>query len=148
MPMKKTKKTARLFYCARCSEPVVICSRCDRGNIYCGSTCSGQTRILYHRIANQKYQHSLKGRQKHGERQRRYRERQNEKKKKVTDQGSSDLPPNDLLPSEPNEDTSRQPNALYCHFCGEPVSSFLRNGYLRHHRNEKSVYSSSWPLGP
>jgi hypothetical protein len=27
---------ARLFNCARCHRQVVICSRCDRGNLYCG----------------------------------------------------------------------------------------------------------------
>jgi hypothetical protein len=141
-------RTARFYNCASCFQHTVICNRCDRGNIYCVSSCSRQARLLNHRKANQTYQNSPKGRQKHARRQQRYRERQKEKKKKVTDQGSSDLPPNDLLSNEPNEDKSRQPDALYCHFCGEPVSSFLRNGYLRYHRNEKSVYSSSWPLGP
>jgi hypothetical protein len=103
---------------------------------------------LNHRKANQKYQSSLKGRQKHAVRQRHYRERQKEKKTNVTDQSSPNLPPNDLLPSEPNENKSQQPDALYCHFCDEPVSLFLRNGYLRYYRNEKSVYSSAWQLGP
>jgi hypothetical protein len=139
------ERTARIYNCVCCFQHTVICSDCDRGNIYCGSRCSKQARLLNHRRANQKYQRSRKGRQKHAERQQRYRNRQ---KKKVTDQGSSDLPPNDLLPNRPNEDKSQRSNELYCHFCGEPVSSFLRNGYLRHHRNEKSVYSSSWPLGP
>jgi hypothetical protein len=74
--MKKTKKTARLFNCHRCHQPVSIFSRCDRGNIYCGSTCSGRARALNHRIANHKYQLSLKGRLKHAQRQRCYRERQ------------------------------------------------------------------------
>jgi hypothetical protein len=145
MPMKKTKNTARLFYCACCLTPVVVCSRCDRGNIYCGSTCSACTRTLNHRIANQQYQRSLKGRLKHAQRQRRYRERQKAIAKKVTDMGSPVLPPNDVLPDRPNERPSRQVCTAHCHFCGEPVSLFLRNGFLRHHMNDGL---SSWPLGP
>ena len=143
--MKKTKNTARLFCCARCFTSVVICSRCDRGNIYCESTCSGRARAQYHRIANQKYQRSLKGRLKHAQRQRRYRERQKATAKKVMDQGSPVMPPNDVLPNRPNERPSRQACTDYCHFCGEPVSLFLRNGFLRHHVSDGS---SSWPLGP
>ena len=143
--MKKIHNTARLFYCARCLQPVVICSRCDRGNIYCGSKCSGQSRTLNHHIANQKYQHSLKGRLKHAKRQRRYRERQKATAKKVTDQGSPALPPNDVLPRQPNERPSWQVSTARCHFCGEPVSLFLRNGFLHHHMRD---VLSSWPLGP
>lgn len=143
--MKKTRKTARLFYCARCLQPVAICSRCDRGNIYCGSTCSERSRIANHHIANQKYQRSLKGRLKHAERQRSYRERKCAFAKKVTDQGSPGLPPNDVLLDRPNERPSRQTSTARCHFCSERVSLFLRNGFLRYHVNGAS---SSWPLGP
>lgn len=143
--MKKTKKTARLFSCGRCLQPVVICSRCDRGNIYCGSTCSERSRILNHRIANQTYQRSLKGRLKHAKRQRHYRERKCAVAKKVTDQGSPVLPPNDVLPDRPNEGPSRKKSTARCHFCGEQVSLFLRHGFLRHHVTD---VSSSWPLGP
>src|ERR1700758_1629134 len=123
------KRTARFYNCVRCFRYTVICNKCDRGNFYCILNCSRQARILNHRKANQKYQSSLKGRKNHAARQKRYRDRQKEKHKKVTDQGSSDLPSDDLLPSKPNEGKSQQPDALYCHFCGEPVSFFLRNGY-------------------
>jgi hypothetical protein len=143
--MKKTRDTARLFYCARCHQPVVICSRCDRGNIYCGSICSAHARVLNHRIANQKYQHSLKGRLKHAQRQQHYRERKKATAKKVTDQGSPVLLPDDVLRGKPNERPSWQASAAHCHFCSQPVSLFLRNGFLRHHMND---VLSSWPLGP
>ena len=89
------KKSARLFNCARCLKQVIICSHCDRGNLYCGPACSQQARAQNHRIANQIYQKSLRGRHKNAERQRRY---QKLKKNKITDQGSPVLPPNDLLP--------------------------------------------------
>lgn len=139
---------ARIYYCVRCRKQTIICSHCDRGNVYCASTCSPIARVLNHRIANQKYQQTLKGRRKHAERQRRYRQRQKEKIKKVTDRGSSDLPPNDLLPPAPSETAFDRIEPACCHFCGEMVSHFLRIGYLRHHRNDKSVHFSSWPLGP
>jgi hypothetical protein len=138
-------KNGRLYHCARCQSRSVICSHCDRGNIYCGSTCSRHARVLNHRIANQIYQKSLRGKQKHAARQHRYRQR---KKIKVTDQGSTDLPPNDLLPDEPSECKSHQAESIFCHFCGEAVSPFLRHGYLHHHQNDQQRYSSSWPLGP
>ena len=35
---------ARLFLCARCRCQVLICSRCDRGQQYCGARCSGLAR--------------------------------------------------------------------------------------------------------
>lgn len=145
MPMNKIKKTARLFYCARCFQRVEICSHCDRGNIYCGSICSKQARTLNHRIANEKYQRSLKGRLKHAQRQQRYRERQKTAKKKVTDHGSLDLSTNGLLSGRPNEGLLQQADAPRCHFCEEPVSPLLRQGFLRHHTNDSP---SSWPLGP
>ena len=32
------------FSCARCRRQVLICSRCDRGQHYCGARCSGLAR--------------------------------------------------------------------------------------------------------
>lgn len=139
------KKSARLYNCARCLMQVVICSHCDRGNLYCGPTCSQHTRVQNHRIANQIYQKSLRGKQKHAARQRRYRQRQ---KDKVTDQSSIVLPPNDLLPRKPNERITRTSEHIHCHFCGEAVSSFLRIGYLRHPAYDQTGRSSSWPSAP
>lgn len=137
-------KNARLFNCVRCHAQVIICSHCDRGNIYCESMCSKQARVQNHKISNQKYQKTLKGKQKHAERQRRYRERQ---KQKVTDQGSPGLPPNDLLPNVPNEEKERVREPIGCHFCEEAVSPLLRNGYLRH-KSHQTRDSSYWALGP
>jgi hypothetical protein len=143
--MKTTKETARLYYCSCCHQQVVICSCCDRGNIYCGSLCSQQTRTLNHRIANQKYQNSLKGRLKHAQRQRHYRKRKMATAQKVTDQGSPVLPAYDLLPDRLDEGKSQPSNTTHCHFCGNIVPLFLRNGFLRHHKDN---HFSSWPLGP
>jgi hypothetical protein len=140
--------SARLFNCARCYKQVIICSYCDRGNIYCGSICSRHARVEKHCIANQRYQKSIKGRQKHAKRQRHYRERRKIKMTKVTDQSSPDLPADDLLPHEPSEHTTPQAESLHCDFCGKVVLPFLRNGYLRHHVEDQLRCFSSWPLGP
>lgn len=141
------EKSARKYHCARCHTLVVICSDCDRGNIYCGTSCSQQAYVLNHRMANQAYQKTLKGRQKHAARQQRYRQRQKEKVKKVTDMGSNDLPVHDLLLAKPSGNTSWPIELRHCHFCGETVSPFLRNGFLRDLRKHQSNDFSSWPLG-
>ena len=74
------KKSARKYNCVRCHAQIIICSACDRGNIYCGSICSQQARVQNHQISNQLYQKSLKGRLKHAERQRGYRAQRERKK--------------------------------------------------------------------
>lgn len=125
-------KDARLYQCVHCNCQCIICSDCDRGNIYCGSVCTKQSRIQNHRIANQFYQKTFRGRQKHALRQNHYRQRQQEKIKKVTDQGSTLIPPNDLLPIAENDTKKMTSEQMHCHFCGKNVSSYLRNGYLRY----------------
>lgn len=140
------KDTAREFNCARCHRQVIICSACDRGNIYCGTDCSRCARAMNHRRANERYQQSLKGRQKHAERQRRYRQRQNRNLQKVTDQGSPDLSVSDLLQREQDLDQRRLMKPMLCHCCGKAVPEFLRQGFLRHDF-DKSVIAS-WPRGP
>lgn len=126
-------KSARLYQCVRCHRQCIICSDCDRGNIYCGHGCAQQTRIQNHRISNQKYQKTFRGKQRHAVRQRNYRLRQ---KQKVTDQGSAETPINDLLPPLKNDTKCRLKNVACCDFCHASVSDFFRNGYLRHFRNK------------
>ena len=77
--------TGRLFVCARCRAQVIVCRRCDRGQIYCDGDCSELSRQASVREAGQRYQRSRHGRFAHAERMRRYRSRQN----KVTHQGSA-----------------------------------------------------------
>ena len=69
------ENAARLFTCASCRRQVVLCRRCDHGNIYCTRSCSDRARRRSMRLAGQCYQDSRRGRHKHAERQRRYRER-------------------------------------------------------------------------
>ena len=85
---------ARLFLCARCRRQVLICSRCDRGQHYCGARCGGLARRESLRGAGRRYQHSRRGRHCHAERQRRYRRRCREGActHKVTHHGSAGAP--------------------------------------------------------
>lgn len=75
----------RMFLCGRCRAQVVLCSRCDRGNVYCGPACSQARRRVSVREAGMRYQGSRAGRFAHAARSQRYRARgQN-----VTHQGSA-----------------------------------------------------------
>lgn len=67
---------ARRFLCARCRAPVLVCSSCDRGQIYCASGCSALARRQSQRAAAQRYQRTRCGRFMHAARTRRWRERQ------------------------------------------------------------------------
>ena len=67
---------ARRFLCARCRAPALVCSRCDRGQIYCAAGCAAVVRQQSQREAGLRYQCSRPGRFKHAARTRRWRERQ------------------------------------------------------------------------
>lgn len=125
---------ARLFLCALCRAQVVICSRCDRGHIYCAG-CAGRARGEAQRAASRRYQGSHRGRLLHAARARRYRARQ----KNVTHHGSPSPPANDLLGAasvtaasgavctgdEPRQTMRR------CHWCGCRCPPLIRQGFLR-----------------
>ena len=139
--------SARLFNCARCSRQVIICSYCDRSNIYCCPECSQLARKKSLRDAGKRYQSSLKGRHKHADRQRRYRQRLAKKVKIVTHHTSPILSDNDLLP-QPCEQKKRliQPviKTIYCYFCGDCCPPFLRFRFLHERIGDKARFSS-WP---
>lgn len=67
---------ARRFLCARCRAPALVCSRCDRGQIYCATGCAAAARLQSQREAGQRYQCSRLGRFMHAARTQRWRERQ------------------------------------------------------------------------
>ena len=140
------EQSARLYHCASCHLQTIVCSFCDRNNIYCGPRCSRAARVRSCHLACQRYQKSLRGRHKHAKRQQRYRERL---RKKVTHQSSPVLPPHAVLPPKPNERISEKVQGLvHCHFCGKSCSLFLRRGYVRHSRQPVPLRSSLWPLAP
>lgn len=68
-------RPARLYLCARCRVQVILCSRCDRGNRYCGRQCRYQAGEQARRETAQRYQRSRQGRLAHAQRSRRWRQR-------------------------------------------------------------------------
>jgi len=140
------EKPARLFNCARCQCQVIICSFCDRGNIYCGSHCSKAARRESVRNAGKRYQNSRCGKLKHARRQQCYRQRE---KIKVTHQCSLEFFANDLLSSSPISPIKKSDaDEFRCHFCTRRCSGYLRLGFLGRYSHDESYLSSSWSLGP
>ena len=139
----------RLFNCARCHRQAKICRYCDRGNIYCGRACSIPARIESVRAAGKRYQRSLKGRMNHALRQRRYQSRSN----KVTHQGSSESPSDDLLSPESRfestagrHESSIHTHAMQCNFCQRWLSAFIRVNFL--HSYAPRTTQSPWIRSP
>ena len=137
----------RFFLCGRCRAQVLICSHCDRGQIYCAEGCSQAARQESQRRAGRRYQQGRRGRFAHAERARRYRRRQRQKNS-VTHQGSlSPLPDGLLTVGSTGEasqlkrlEVTREPQttarpstftAGHCHFCGRGCAEFVRSGFLR-----------------
>lgn len=85
--------SGRLFLCAGCRRQVVVCSCCDRGQIYCAEDCAQQARRRSVKQAGRRYQASHRGRRMHAARMSRWRARQ----EKVTHHGSPAPAPGDLL---------------------------------------------------
>jgi len=125
----------RLFLCARCHCQVVVCSCCDRGQIYCGSDCAGQARRQTLQDAGKRYQQTHRGRRKHAARMGRFRAR----RKIVTHHGSPPPPAGDLLAagamviSRDDASPAEAPRqaTTYCHWCDRPCLPPLRLGFLR-----------------
>ncbi len=126
--------TARWFNCARCRFQVPICSRCDRGNIYCSPRCSQRARCESQRAAGRRYQNTFQGRLAHAERQRRYRACRQE----VTHQGSPAAAPDDSLSVDSEESTEpvklttehHRGADIRCCLCGCRCSAYVRWDFL------------------
>ena len=126
--------SGRLFVCARCRAQVIVCRRCDRGQIYCDGDCSRASRQASLHEAAQRYQRSRHGRFAHAERMRRYRSRQN----KVTHHGSAVPAADALLASTSTTSAATAPVPTTatslperCHFCHSVCSGFVRLRPLR-----------------
>ncbi len=137
--------SGRLYNCVRCQHQVIICRRCDRGNIYCSGECAQQSRHEKQQEAAERYQSSQKGRQQHAQRQRQYRQRQQQshqrQKEKVTHQGSPEQTACDSITtglkteiSHPMPPLFSKNSGLTCHFCGVQCGEYLRWDFL-HRRN-------------
>ena len=156
-------KSHRLVICARCSCHVRICTRCDRGNMYCSKICAGLARKRSNLEAGSRYQRTKVGRRKHAARQHRYQLRQ---RQKMTHQG----PHKNVAEIRPGADTAKesikQPavaeevprehevqsvsknngvqtaggpktKTTQCHFCRGSCGEFTRLGPLRSWRTRR-----------
>jgi hypothetical protein len=145
------QSSARLFNCARCRCQVVICSHCDRGNLYCGKRCSQAARRQSVRAAGERFQKSRRGRFAHAERQHRYRRR---RRQKVTHQGSPPGIPDETLPAESRRSARRSEvpaavpaDGIRCHLCGRMCSRLLRQRFL-HRRPTREAIDLPPPVWP
>lgn len=138
--------SARLFLCSRCRVQVVICRSCDRGQVYCGETCSQIRRTDQQRQANARYAKTRLGRQNNAKRQAHYRARKREQetliREIVTDQGSAPCEVADTLMhhtvSSAHQPLKQQPTDRCCNFCSQCCDLLLRSDFLppdqRHQR--------------
>jgi len=138
---------------------VLLCSRCDRGQRYCGRACSSAARRDSRREAARRYQRSRAGRLAHAARSRRWRQRRRERERAcraaaafddgainfVTHQGSPMRPADAPLASVGSstvgecESNTPPPMTVRCRRCAAPLSPWVRHGFLRHGRSRR------WP---
>ena len=151
-PASPTLETVppRRFLCVRCRAPVLVCSHCDRGQIYCAGSCAQEARYHAQREAGQRYQASFRGRLKHAARSARHRARQ----KIVTHQGSPVEPRDDVVRLDAAAAANKpatasscgpvmrsqvpDPGSWRCHWCGSRCSPLVRIGFLRRRRRSSS----------
>jgi hypothetical protein len=140
--------------CARCRAQVLLCSRCDRGQRYCGRACSRAARDDSRRQTARRYQCGRAGRIAHAARSRRWRQRRRsctpaqrgdarvDIDNFVTHQGCP-MPGSDAsLPSckqatEPapvDAVANAAPVDARCRRCASVLSPWTRQGFLRHAR--------------
>lgn len=143
----------RLFACARCQRLVAICTYCDRGQLYCGKTCSQQTRRELSRESSERYQTSPKGRLRHAARQARHRKKILEKQsaEEVTHRGTptpeaeirlrstiAESPPT-VRCNEAGEGVRAEADGVQCDFCGALCQPFARRDPLRSRRRRRAT---------
>lgn len=133
------KHSLRLYSCTLCHSQVTICSCCDRGQIYCASSCSSIARKESCKEANQRYQKTQKGKLNNALRQRRFRQRL---KNLVTDQGTHATQQHALLQTVENESTKsvikHNGISIKCSFCQKDASNYARTVFLHQIRRKKS----------
>jgi hypothetical protein len=136
--------SGRLFVCVGCRCQVIVCSCCDRGQIYCDGGCASRARHQTLRAAGRRYEKTQRARQMHAARMGRWRARQ----EKVTHHGSPPPPADALLPPvamrATHDDASpadrRRPPGPHCHWCGRRCPPLLRQGFLRRRRRHRGRF--------
>jgi len=153
--------SARRYHCARCQAPVLICSDCDRGHIYCFNGCRELAQKERGKRKAKRYQSSRRGRRNNAQRQSDYRKRQRAsptpvatesavnstpshtadkpaadpwKTKIVTHRGSTTSSASVVLP-----DSSNSSSFFHCDCCSQACSHFVRIHFLRTRRRYRSA---------
>ena len=141
--------TPRLFQCELCHAQTMICSGCDRGQIYCGKVCALISRKKSMKLAGMRYQATFAGKLRHAARQSAYRKRLREMGTHQGSPASCPYAPIQLLENKPEKPVKIQQGAvLVCCFCKKPVSAWLRNDFLRRRDSKKSTGSQACPQAP
>lgn len=118
--------SAGYFLCSRCRVQVLVCRRCDRGQIYCFGACAQEARRERRREPWRRYQATDRGWAMHAERNRRYRARW----RCVTDHGplvtrsERRLPTVNTASSDPPRGSA--PCLGLCHRCSRSASPLVR----------------------
>ena len=124
--------SARMFHCARCHCQVMVCRRCDRGQVYCPGGCAEQARTASMRRAGKRYRATRGARHANADRQRRFRARQREK---VTHHGSAGRERLAVLHRARKNPRpllhQRTDTAIFCHVCLRECDPFVRRDFLR-----------------
>lgn len=141
--------TSRLYQCILCHSQATVCSKCDRGQIYCSTICSSIARRKSLKRAGSRYQSTFNGKRLHAARQSRYRMRLI---KIVTHQGSPSTRHHDSINPLKNktEKTDKKLNKTQfcCCFCEEPVSGWHRHDFLRRRSIKKPTRPRGYPQAP
>jgi len=127
----------RLCNASDCRSLFFICSRCDRGQRYCGEPCRSKTRRQQLRAANRRYQQSPEGKQDNRDRQQAFRRRRSlaplsASEKTVTDQSIGAPLTSCTISPQPVPAPAASPwrrllsdlGEVVCRFCGR-VGRFL-----------------------
>jgi hypothetical protein len=114
----------------------MICSHCDRGQIYCTGGCAWTARRIKQREAGRRYQQSYRGRRRHAERMARYRARRAGRgpalAKKVTHHGPPATASRDVQCGGSGDGPEgAQPRVRRCHWCAGYCPDHLRTDFLR-----------------
>ena len=146
------QESIRRLLCAGCRAVAYLCTACDRGQRYCSDVCAHAARRRAQRESDRRYQSSERGRLKHAERARRYRER----RRSVTEQGAVSSPEQDLpgtsTPSTVSPPGSAEETAtmrareaisdekahvgkVSCQFCRRWCDPWIRHAPLRRRRS-------------
>jgi hypothetical protein len=138
-------------FSVHCRAVAYLCTACDRGQRYWSDVCAHAARRRAQRESDRRYQSSERGRLKHAERARQYRER----RRSVTEQGLVSSPEQDLwstsAPStvspplsadetattrarEATSDEKAHVGKFSCQFCRRWCDPWIRHAPLRRRR--------------